>query len=182
MKIQEDLIAVKKTADILPQYRGSPIELLLEYHNLNKPFIEYAKAQVLIGMCMDNRKVMHTPDNFAFVLRTGGGNLQYSEFKVSFAIGVGGVKAIALIAHNHCGMVNLEGQREAFIAGLVSNAGWLRSVAEEHFKKYAPTFELGNELDFVRSEAKRLRLRYPKILVAPLMYMVEDNLLYQVRE
>jgi carbonic anhydrase len=43
-------------------------------------------------------------------------------------------------------------------------------------------FEIGNEVDFVLSEAKRLRLRYPKIEVAPLMYKVEDNLLYQVRE
>lgn len=39
-------------------------------------------------------------------------------------------------------------------------------------------FELGNETDFVLSEAKRLRLRYPKILVAPLLYRAEDNRLY----
>ena len=40
----------------------------------------------------------------------------------------------------------------------------------------------GNEIDFVSSEAKRLRLRYPKILVAPLIFRVEDNRLYQIRE
>jgi carbonic anhydrase len=43
-------------------------------------------------------------------------------------------------------------------------------------------FEIGNEIDFVLTEAKRLRLRYPKIAVAPLLYRVEDNLLYQLRE
>jgi len=32
------------------------------------------------------------------------------------------------------------------------------------------------------SETKRLRVRYPKTQVAPLIYKVDDNLLYQVRE
>jgi len=41
-------------------------------------------------------------------------------------------------------------------------------------------FEIGNEVDFVLSEAKRLR--YPKILVAPLLYRVEDDQLYQLKE
>lgn len=43
-------------------------------------------------------------------------------------------------------------------------------------------FEIGNEVDFVLSEAKRLRLRYPKIIIAPLLYRVEDNRLYLVQE
>ncbi len=47
---------------------------------------------------------------------------------------------------------------------------------------FAPMFEIGNEIDFVLSEAKRLRLRYPKVRVAPLLYRVEDNLLYQLKE
>ncbi len=47
---------------------------------------------------------------------------------------------------------------------------------------FAPMFEIGNEVDFILSEVKRLRLRYPKIQVAPLMYQVEDNLLYLIRE
>ena len=47
---------------------------------------------------------------------------------------------------------------------------------------FAPMFEIGNEVDFVLSEAKRLRLRYPKIQVAPLMYRIEDNQLYLIRE
>ena len=41
---------------------------------------------------------------------------------------------------------------------------------------------IGNEVDFVLSEAKRIRLRYPKIQVAPLLYRVEDNQLYQLKE
>lgn len=176
------LIAVTTPQDIFEEYRQSPIGLLLEYHNLNRPFEKYLKAQLLIGMCMDNRKRLRIPDNFAYIIRTGGANLRYSEFKVSYAIAVGGVSAIALIGHNQCGMVNLMARREAFIQGLVDNAGWERNWAEAHFMHFAPMFEIGNEVDFVLSEAKRLRLRYPKVQVAPLLYQIEDNQLYLIRE
>jgi len=133
-------------------------------------------------MCMDNRKQLHIPDNFAFIIRTGGANLRYSEFKVSFAIAVGGVSALALIGHTQCGMVNLIANKEQFVKGLAERAGWQADSAEEHFYHYAPMFEIGNEIDFVLSEAKRIRLRYPKILVAPMLYRVEDNFLYLLDE
>lgn len=168
--------------DIPASYRETAIGLLLEYHNLGRKPGVYTNAELLIGMCMDNRKHLHIPDNFAFIIRTGGANLRYSEFKVSYAIAVGGVRAIALIGHTHCGMVNLIARKEQFIQGLVDAAGWQPQSAEEHFFHFAPMFEIGNEADFVLSEVKRLRLRYPKITVAPLIYKVEDNLLYVIRE
>jgi carbonic anhydrase len=176
------LIPITSKADISPEYRDTPIGFLLEYHNLNREYEVYSQAQLLIGMCMDNRKHLHIPDNFAFIIRAGGANLRYSEFKVSYAIAVGGARSIALIGHNQCGMVNLVARKELFIQGLIENAGWEPELAEQHFMNFAPMFEIGNEVDFVLSEAKRLRQRYPKIQVAPLMYKVEDNLLYQVRE
>jgi carbonic anhydrase len=168
--------------DIFPEYLGTPVGLLLEYHNLNRDYETYSQARLLIGMCMDNRKHLHIPDNFSYIIRSGGANLRYSEFKVSYAVAVGGVKSIALIGHNQCGMVNLNARREVFIKGLVENAGWEPYLAEQHFMQFAPMFEIGNEVDFVTSEAKRLRSRYPKIQVAPLLYKVEDNLLYQVKQ
>jgi len=176
------LIPIASRANISPEYRDTPIGDLLEYHNLNRDYETYSQAQLLIGMCMDNRKHLHIPDNFAFIIRAGGANLRYSEFKVSYAIAVGGVRSIALIGHNQCGMVNLMARKDIFINGLVDNAGWDREWAEQHFTQFAPMFEIGNEVDFVLSEAQRLRLRYPKIRVAPLLYKVEDNLLYQVKE
>src|SRR3990167_6019077 len=141
------LIPISKQEDILPEYRQTPIGLLLEYHNLDRSFENYDKAQLLVGMCMDNRKYLHIPDNFAFIIRTGGANLRYSEFKVSYAIAIGGVKAIALIAHTQCGMVNMVARRDQFIQGLVDYAGWDREWAEEHFMHFAPMFEIGNETD-----------------------------------
>jgi carbonic anhydrase len=176
------LAPVKFPEDIFPEYRDTPIGKLLEYHNLSRPYENYTKAELLIGMCMDNRKHLNIPDNFAFIIRAGGANLRYSEFKVSFAIAVGGVKSIALIAHTQCGMVNLAARKDQFIKGLSNNAGWSSEQAEEHFNHFAPLFEIGNEIDFVLSEANRLRLRYPEILIAPMLYKVEDNLLYLLKE
>lgn len=176
------LVSISSKEDVFPELRDTPVGLLLEYHNLNREYEAYTQAQILIGMCMDNRKHLHIPDNFAFIIRAGGANLRYSEFKVSYAIAVGGVQSIALIGHDQCGMVNLAARKEQFIRGLVENAGWEQEWAEQHFMHFAPMFEIGNEVDFVLSEAQRLRLRYPKVQVAPLLYKVEDNLLYQVKE
>jgi len=131
---------------------------------------------------MDNRKHLHIPDNFAFIIRSGGANLRYSEFKVSYAIAIGQIGHIALIGHNNCGMVNLISRRDQFINGLVNNAGWNKERAEEHFRNFAPMFEIGNEVDFVISEAIRLRLRYPKIIIAPMLYKIEDNRIYLIKE
>jgi carbonic anhydrase len=175
-------MTIASKEDILPQYRETPIGLLLEYHNLERTFNSYTNAELLIGMCMDNRKHLRIPDNFAFIIRAGGANLRYSEFKVSYTIAVGGIRCIALIGHTHCGMVNLIAREDQFVQGLVKAAGWQAQSAEEHFLHFAPMFEIGNEVDFILSEVKRLRLRYPKIVVVPLMYRVEDNRLYVIEE
>jgi carbonic anhydrase len=176
------LTAVSKADEIPPTYQGTPIELLLAYHNLGRPHDTYTEARLLIGMCMDNRKHLRIPDNFAYIIRSGGANLRYSEFKVSYAIAVGGARAIALIGHTQCAMVGLVDRKERFIQGLVERAGWQPQQAEEHFHHYAPMFEIGNEVDFILSEVKRLRLRYPGVLVAPFLYRVEDGLLYLIQE
>jgi carbonic anhydrase len=164
------------------RYRDTPIGRLLEYHNLGRPHDPYSTAHLLIGMCMDNRKHLRIPDNFAFVIRTGGANLRYSEFKVSYAVAVGGVRYIALIGHTQCGMVNLISRKRQFVQGLVDGAGWLPESAEEHFHQFAPMFEIGDEAVFILSEVKRLRLRYPRIVLAPMLYRVEDNRLYLIDE
>lgn len=178
----ERLAPVNSYENIPDEYKNTPIGLLLEYHNLNRQYEKYDTAHLLIGMCMDNRKHLHIPDNFAFIIRSGGANLRYSEFKVSYALSVGGAKAIAVIGHTHCAMVNLVARKEHFIEGLVDNAGWTKEAAEAHFMNFAPMFEIENEIDFVLSEVKRLRRHYPKIKVAPLMYRLEDNKLYLVDE
>jgi carbonic anhydrase len=175
------LLPITNPDEIPPVYRDTPIGLLLEYHNLGRPLDPHTRARLLIGMCMDNRKVLRTPDNFAFVIRAGGANLRYSEFQVSFALAVGGAEAITVVGHTNCGMSGLVHRRDQLIEGLIEQAGWDRERAEEHFNQFAPMFEIGNIVDFTIGEAKRLNDRYPKIPVVPMIYRTEDNLLYLIR-
>jgi carbonic anhydrase len=175
-------IEIGSEADIPERWRATPIGALLRYHQLGAPLPgRAARPELLIGMCMDSRKHLRIPDNFAFILRTGGANLRLAEFRVSYAIAVGGARAIALMGHTNCGMSGLAARRGAFIDGLV-DAGWTRSAAEEHFDRHAPEHEIGPEGDFIRSEARRLRALYPKIAVAPLLYRIEDDSIALLRE
>lgn len=174
------LLPVNTRDDILPAWRDTPIGDLLRFHNLGEPLGTHATASLVIGMCMDNRKIMRMPDNFAYVLRAGGANFRRAEFKLSYAIAVGGARAIALIGHDQCGMVGLRTRRAAFVDGLVTRAGWTRDNAEQHFEEWAPIFEIGDAAEFVASEARRLQRRYPRIPVAPMMYLLGDGRMYQV--
>jgi carbonic anhydrase len=174
------IIPVTDRDDILPEYRSSPVGLLLEYHNLGRPIEAATTPQLLIGMCMDSRKSLRIPNDFAFVLRTAGANMRDNEFRISYAIAVGGVRTIVLIAHTDCGMARLTERREQFIRGLMDAAGWDEARAIKHFENSAPTFGIRDEVEFVLREAARLRTIYPRIAVVPLLYRVEDDLLYQL--
>ena len=176
------LLPVDRVKDIPKIYRGTPIGLLFEYHNLNRPYEIYKEAKLLVGMCMDNRKHLHMPDNFAFIIRTAGANLRYGEFKVSYAIGVGGVGHIALIGHTGCGMVGVAGRKKEFVEGLMKRAGWDRGLAEEHFNTFCMMHDIGDVQTFILSEVYRLRMKYPKIVIAPIIYRVEDNRLYLIKD
>lgn len=169
------LVTIKNKEDIPTQYQNTPVEDFLLYHNLEKPYKKYEKAQVLVGMCMDHRKQLKIPENFAYIIRTGGGNLRYSEFKVSYAVAVGGVKYIILIAHDDCGMVNLASKKDKFVNGLVENAGWDRKRAEEHFLNFAPMFEIDNEIEFTFEESERIMKKYQGIVVVPCAYDISSN-------
>jgi len=175
------VIPVNYHEDILPEYRDTPVGLLLEYHNLGRATGAAAAPQLLIGMCMDSRKSLRIPNDFAFVLRTAGANMRDNEFRISYAIAVGGVRTIALIAHTDCGMARLGERREQFIRGLMDAAGWDETRAVNHFEDCAPKFGIRDEVEFVVREAERLRSIYPRITIVPLLYRVEDDLLYQLR-
>jgi carbonic anhydrase len=175
------IIPVNYLSDILPEYQGTPVGLLLEYHNLGRAMGSVGAPQLLVGMCMDSRKSLRIPNDFAFVLRTAGANMRDNEFRISYAIAVGGVRTIALIAHTDCGMARLGERREQFIRGLMDAAGWDERQATRHFEESAPKFGIRDEVDFVLREAERLRTIYPRIEIVPLLYRLEDDLLYQLR-
>jgi len=175
------VIPVEDRSDILVDYRDTPVGLLLEYHNLARPLGAPEAQPLLIGMCMDGRKSLRIPSNFAFVLRTAGANMRDNDFRISYAIAVGGVRSIVLVAHTDCGMKRVATLRDQFVGGLVEHAGWDETRAERLFAEGVPKFSIADEIDFVMGEAARLRELYPKITVVPLLYRIEDDRLYQLR-
>ncbi len=174
------LRAVDSEKDIDAAWRETPIGDLLRYHNLGIKPKAYERAELLIAMCMDNRKTLRLPDNFAYILRAGAGNLRRMQFKFSFAIAVGEVKAIAIIGHSDCGMNQLSERRSQFIAGLIQNGGWDAAAAARHFDEHVGEFQIVDTIAFAEDEAARLRQVYPRITVAPLFFTVEDGRLHQL--
>ena len=177
------LVPVDTPEAIFPVYRGTPIEQLLCYHNLGAPLpLTTGQAQMLISMCMDHRKDLVLPGEFAYVLRSAGGNLRDSEFEVSYAIGVGGVSTIALFAHTDCGKAHVTEMRSAFVSGLAKRGGWSLDAAGAHFDRYAERYQIGDPVTFVCGEAQRLRRLYPTVLIVPMLYDVGTDRLIQISE
>jgi carbonic anhydrase len=181
--VTNQIVPVDSVTDIFPAYAGTPVEWLLRYHNLSEPLPQRrGRAELLVGMCMDYRKGLVIPSEFAFVIRAAGGNLRDHEFDISFAIAVGGVASIAMLAHTDCGMVGVRQKRTAFIEGLVERGGWDAATAAAHFDQSAPLHDIEDPVSFVLEQSRRLRALYPGVLVAPLLYRVEDDRLLQIVE
>lgn len=178
--MEEWLIEATSAEDILPHYQGTPVGELLAYHNLDVPYRDHREADLLIGMCMDHRYQMRIPANFAYVLRCAGANLSLVEFDVSFAIAVGGVRCICVIGHDGCRMIDVVAKREAFVSGLVNDAGWDRHLAEAHFDEHVSRYGIEDVVKKVWFDAKRLQEKYEGVLVAPLMYSLGDHNLHQI--
>lgn len=177
------LVPVNSLNAIFPHYRNTPIEQLMNYHNLGAELPKSTgHAQMLIGLCMDHRKDLVLPNEFAYVLRSAGGNLRGNEFAISYAIAIGGITTIALLAHTDCGMTHVTQKRSNFAEGLTTRGGWNIEAAEKHFDCYAKRYDIGDSLSFVCEEARRLQHLYPKVLIAPLLYQVESDRLVQIEE
>ena len=176
------LVAALTPEDVLPKYFGTPIESLLRYHNMGEPLpASYEKPVLLVGMCMDHRKDLTIPNEFAYVLRAAGANMRDSEFEMAYAIAVGGVSTIALLGHTDCGMVHVTRKRETFIKGLVRAAGWEPAVAGQYFDRFAPRYEMADAIEFTVAEALRLAQEFPRLLIAPLLYTIDDDRLAQIQ-
>lgn len=174
------LLPVQNLSDIPEKYLNTPIQKLLEFQNLNLTSEAFDKAEILLGMCMDNRKSLNLPDNFAFVIRNGGADMKYCEFKISYAVAVGGLRYMALIGHTDCAMVNLHERKDTFVKGLIEYGGWSPDAAKTHFEEMAPQFEIHHETEFALKETERLSKLYPALTIVPMLYKIEDRKLYLI--
>jgi carbonic anhydrase len=174
------LANVRNDADILPAYRGTPIGELLGYQNLGAAARKYERQVLLIATCLEQPAALRIPVGFAISLHTAAASLKRDPFKVSWAIGVARISAIAIVGHDDCRLVDLRSQREQFVVQMIEAAGWERPAAEQHFDHWSDLFEIDSPAEFVAAEAERLKNRYPKMLVAPLLYQSGTGNLQQV--
>lgn len=178
----KNLILIDSINKLPSQLQHTPIQKLFEFHNLGVVHNEYQTPQLTIGTCMDYRVVFRIPDKFAYIIRNGGGRLDYSNFHLAYSIAVGQVKAIAVIGHTDCGMINLEGQKHKFVEGLSNSLHWAEVKTTEFFDKLAPENEIHDEINFTLMQTKELREKFPNIIIAPIIFDVKDTFLYLIEE
>jgi sulfate permease, SulP family len=176
----EWLFPVDSAGEIPLILRDTPIETLLLGQNLGEIQVRPANmAEIVIGMCIDFRKSLSIPRDWAFILRREGANMDGAEFAIALALSKG-VRHMALIAHNSCAMSNTALHRDAFVAVLCEKYNWKRPQAVEFFDNHARSHDIGNEIDFVLQEAHRLSSLFPGLMVVPILFRVEDDRLYLI--
>jgi carbonic anhydrase len=72
------LLKVQNKDHIPEPWQNFPIGPLLQYHNLGRPPDPCEKPELLVSMCMDNRKSLRIPDKFAYIMRTGGAGTRWT--------------------------------------------------------------------------------------------------------
>ncbi len=179
--MEKILHPVNEKEDIFEEYRGTAIEDFLLFHNLGKDVSADKQPNLLVCTCMDFRISLNIPPRFAYILRIAGSNASYLEFQVAFAISVGDIKSIAIIGHDDCAMAGLSGKRQSFIDGMNKNAGWSKEEADAYFSNHCSDFEISDSLSFTICEVEKLRKFFPRICIAPLLYRIECEKLFQIK-
>ena len=157
------------TRDVLYLYESeadTAIKTLLASHNDDAVFPAFDGPRLAIVTCMDFRIRLRLPENFAFVLRTGGANPRPVEPYLAFSVARTGIHALALIGHTDCAMVEPN--------PYVVNDLPAQEEQKRLYRSEIAALAIADAPSFTRREASRLegRLGLP---VVPLLYRVEDH-------
>lgn len=176
------LAPARNESEILPAWRGTPVADLLRFQNF--PDAGAAPAgphpAILVATCLEQASPLRLPAGFAVELHTAAASLKRDPFKVSWAIGVARVSAIAIVGHDDCRLTQLRNHREEFVVRMIEAAGWERPAAEQHFDHWSDLFAVDEPAAFAAAEAARLRERYPRLVIAPLLYQSASGQLLQI--
>jgi carbonic anhydrase len=165
------------SADAIPaEWRNTPFEALILSANFSMPISVTGKPELLIATCIDFRYALPIPRMYAYVTRGAGGRLIGSEFSIAYVLSKG-VEHVALIAHNDCGMTQVQQNAPKMIEAL-TNQGWDDQKAIELVTNHTPTYEIDDELDALKVEYERLKQLFPKLNIAPLFVCLADTKLY----
>lgn len=173
------LITLHTREDIPQKWRGSPFEELIGAHNFDKQIESSVEPRLLVVSCIEFRFRPIIPTGFAYVMRTAGGrlsNLTGAEFALSYVLSKG-VKHIALVGHNDCGMTKVFQAKPKLVEALIEQ-GWDRSKAFEFIEQNAPRFAFDDEIDSLKQEYIQLKEIFKKVEVAPLLASLSSTRLH----
>jgi carbonic anhydrase len=173
-RYKDKLIDIVRPDDVPPLWKGTPIEQLILSQNFHLPIAATdGKPQLLIATCMEFRYALPIPRMYAYVMRRAGGRIIGSEFSVAYTLAKG-VKYLALIGHNDCGMTKVWDAAPQMAKALVEY-GWEQSLAEDFIERHADRYVVDDELDALKQEYYRLRGIFKGLTVAPLFVSLGDN-------
>jgi carbonic anhydrase len=166
-----------KTAEEIPApWQGTPIGKLIQAHNFDVPIAATGKPELLVATCIEFRFQPRVPSFYAYIIRRASGRVIGAEFTVAYALAKG-VKHMALIGHNDCGMTKVAPNAEVMIDALVAQE-WPREEAEAYVKAQGPRHAITDEVDALRDEYMRLRRLFRHIEIAPLFAALGNDKLY----
>ncbi len=175
------LYEVAGNAQIPLIIRQTPINALLKSQNLLEvDETPSERADLIIGMCIDFRKQLHLPKNCAYIIRNAGANMKDSEFGLALAVS-SGINYMALITHNKCLMSDPFAQQQNVLDAL-DTCGWSADRSRTFFDEQATARGISDPVQFALTEAERLETMFSGLNVVPLLYCVDDDRLYLIKD
>lgn len=167
---------IKSGDDIPARWRDTPIEQLINAHNFGVPIESAETPQLMVATCIEFRFQPMVPKFFAYELRQPGGRLIGSEFTVAYAL-CKGVRHMALIGHNDCGMTKVAENSKAMEDALVAQ-GWSAERAQDFVTANGPRFAIRDEVDALQREYLRVKRLFKNLEIAPLFTALANSNLY----
>lgn len=165
------------SAENIPErWRGTPIDSLIQSHNFDVPIESTGVPQLLVATCIEFRFQPRVPSFYAYEIRRASGRVLGAEFTVTYALAKG-VKHMALIGHNDCGMTKVAENANLMIDTLVAQE-WPRDEAERYVQSRGPRHAISDEVDALRDEYVRLRRLFRHLEIAPLFAALGNERLY----
>ena len=170
------LSPIEAPGDIPDRWKGSPIEKLILSHNFETEIETSGNPELVIGTCIEFRYQPRIPSSFAYMLRRASGRLNGSEFSIAYTLAKG-VRHLALIGHNDCGMAKVAENKQLMIDALVEQ-GWYKDRAEDYVNVNASRYAISDELGALKNEYFRLRRLFQKLEIAPLFLSLANSKIY----
>lgn len=170
------LTKIETKENIPERWRGTPIAALIGAHNFKEPIDVTGDPQLLIATCIEFRFTPKIPASYAYVVRRASGRLIGSEFSLLYTL-ARGVRHIALIGHDDCGMTQVSKHKQSMIEAVIEQ-GWDKERATEYVAMHAGRYAIEDEVDSLKSEYFRLSRLFKKIELAPLFVSLASDQFY----